>query len=118
MRISEAIMSGTIEFNDKGVTVNIPGGGKIIMGNLGDNVGLKAEPLPPLTPEEKLYGRGLCLLPVGWEDLSGDGQWQHHLNESLRQLWSSFSREQKMAIAFTTNELSDELRDSQYSHCW
>ena len=111
-------MNGTVEFNDKGVTVITPDGGKIVIGNWGDNVGPKAEPLPPLTPEEELYGRGLCLLPVGWEGLSGNGQWQHHLSESLRQLWSSFSREQKMAIAFTTNELSDELRDSQYSHCW
>ncbi|EAM7299644.1 hypothetical protein GN476_19430 [Salmonella enterica] len=111
-------MSGTVEFNDKGVTVNIPGGGKIVIGKWGDTAGPMAKPLPPLTPEEELYGRGLCLLPVGWEDLSGNGQWQHHLSESLRQLWSSFSREQKMAIAFTTNELSDELRDSQYSPCW
>ncbi|CAH3705106.1 hypothetical protein RJO52_000679 [Enterobacter hormaechei] len=111
-------MGGTIEISEVGMTVNMAGGGKIVIGNWGDNKATKAEPLPPLTPEEELYGRGLCLLPVGWEDLSGDGQWQYHLSESLRQLWSSFSREQKMAIAFTTKELSDELRDSQYSHCW
>lgn len=111
-------MGGTIEISEGGVTVNMAGGGKIVIGDFGDNTAPKAEPLPPLTPEEELYGRGLCLLPAGWEELSGEEHWQYHLSESLRHLWPSFSREQKMAIAFTANELSDELRDSQYSHCW
>ncbi|CZW82155.1 Uncharacterised protein [Enterobacter hormaechei] len=111
-------MSGTIEISDVWMTVNMPDGGKIVFGNWGDDSVNTAVPLPPLTPEEELYGRGLCLLPEGWEDLSGDGCWQYHLSKSLRHLWPSFSREQKMAIAFTTSELSDELRDSQYAHCW
>ncbi|EDT3606661.1 hypothetical protein NA414_05720 [Salmonella sp. NW631] len=111
-------MGGTIEISEVGVTVNMAGGRKIVIGDFGDNTAPKADPLPPLTPEEELYGRGLCLLPAGWEELSGEEHWQYHLSESLRHLWPSFSREQKMAIAFTANELSDELRDSQYSHCW
>lgn len=111
-------MGGTIEISEVGMTVNMAGGGKIVVGNWGDGPVNTAAARPPLTPEEELYGRGLCLLPEGWEDLSGDGCWQYHLSKSLRHLWPSFSREQKMAIAFTTSELSDELRDSQYAHCW
>lgn len=111
-------MSGTVEFNDKGVTVITPGGGKIVLGNWGDNVSPMAEPLPPRTPEEKLYGRGLCLLPAGWEELSGEENWQYHLSESLRHLWPSFSREQKMAIAYSVGELSDELTNTAYDASW
>ncbi|MEX1839114.1 hypothetical protein KMW40_01570 [Enterobacter cloacae] len=111
-------MSGTVEVNDKGVTVHMAGGGKIVIGNWGDNTAPKVEPPPPLTPEEELYGRGLCLLPDGWEDLSGDGRWQHYLTESLRHLWPSFSREQKMAIAYSISELSDELTNIAYEGSW
>lgn len=111
-------MSGTVEVDDKGVTVNIAGGGKIVIGNWGNNTAPTAEPLPPLTTEEQMYGRGLYLLPAGWDDLGEDAPWQGHLSEPLRQLWPAFSKEQKMAISFTVSELSEELRDSQYSHCW
>lgn len=111
-------MSGTVEINDKGVTVTIAGGGKIVIGNLGNNTGPTADLLPPLTPEEERYGLGLCLLPDGWEDLSGDGHWQYHLSESLRHLWPSFSREQKMAIAYSVGELSDELTNVAYEGSW
>lgn len=111
-------MGGTIDISDAGMTVNMAGGGKIVLGNLGDNISPMAEPLPPLTPEEELYGRGLCLLPAGWEALSGEEHWQYHLSESLRHLWTSFSREQKMAIAFTTSELSDELTNTAYEASW
>ncbi|HED2317908.1 TPA: hypothetical protein R4Y04_004952 [Enterobacter hormaechei subsp. hoffmannii] len=111
-------MSGSVEFNDKGVTANIPCGGKIVIGKWGDNVGPMAEPLPPLTPEEELYGRGLYLLPAGWEELSGEESWQYHLSESLRHLWPSFSREQKMAIAYSVGELSDELTNAAYEASW
>ena len=111
-------MSGTVEINDKGVTVHMTGGGKIVVGNWGDGPVNTAAARPPLTPEEDLYGRGLCLLPDGWEDLSGDGHWQHQLTESLRQLWPSFSREQKMAIAYSISELSDELTNIAYEASW
>ena len=111
-------MSGEVEINDGGVTVNLAGGGKIVIGNWGENIGPMAKPLPPLTPEEELYGRGLYLLPAGWEDLSGDEHWQRHLSESLRQLWSSFGREQKMAIAYSISELSDELTNIAYEASW
>lgn len=111
-------MGGKVEINDKGVTVHMAGGGKIVIGNWGDNKAPKTERLPPLTPEEEFYGRGLCHLPAGWEDLSDDGHWQHHLSESLRHLWPSFSREQKMAIAYSISELSDELTNIAYEGCW
>lgn len=111
-------MGGTIEISDDGVTVNIAGGGRIVFGDFGNSIGTPAEPLLPLTPEEEKYGRGLCLLPIGWEDLSGDGRWQHHLSESLHHLWPSFSREQKMAIAYSVSELSDELTNVVYEGSW
>ncbi|MCI1898187.1 MAG: hypothetical protein LKI85_07365 [Enterobacter sp.] len=111
-------MGGTIDISEVGMTVNMAGGGKIVIGDWGDNIAPKAEPLPPLTPEEELYGRDLCLLPVGWEDLSGDGHWQYHLSKSLRHLWPSFSREQKMAIAYSISELSDELTNIAYDGSW
>lgn len=111
-------MGGTIEISEVGMTVNMAGGGKIVVGDWVGNTAPKAEPLPPLNTEEELYGRGLCLLPDGWEDLSGDGHWQYHLSESLRHLWSSFNREQKMAIAYSISELSDELTNITYESSW
>lgn len=107
-------MSGTIEISEVGMTVNMAGGGKIVIGNWGDGPVNTITARPPLTPEEGPYGHGLCLLPDGWEDLSGDGHWQHHLTKSLRHLWPSFSREQKMAIAYSISELSDELTNTAY----
>lgn len=111
-------MGGTIDISGTGMTVNMAGGGVIVLGNWGDNTGPMAEPLSPLTPEEELYGRGLCLLPAGWEELSGEENWQYHLSESLRHLWPSFSREQKMAIAYSVGELSDELTNAAYEASW
>ena len=111
-------MGGTIEISEVGMTVNMAGGGKIVIGNWGDGPVNTAAARPPLTPEEELYGRGLGLLPDGWEDLSGDGHWQYHLSESLRHLWSSFNREQKMAVAYSIRELSDELTNIAYEGCW
>ncbi|WP_432465943.1 hypothetical protein ACNZ3Z_07630 [Enterobacter kobei] len=111
-------MGGTIEISEVGMTVNMADGGKIVIGNWGDVPVNTAAARPSLTPEEELYGRGLCLLPDGWEDLSGDVHWQNHLSESLRHLWSSFSREQKMAIAYSISELSDELTNIAYEGSW
>jgi hypothetical protein len=84
------------------MTVNMAGG----IGNWGDG--------PVNTITAHYPGRGRALLPDGWEDLSGDGHWQHHLTKSLRHLWPSFSREQKMAIAYSISELSDELTNTAY----
>ncbi|MBJ8809841.1 hypothetical protein [Citrobacter koseri] len=110
-------MVGTIEISDGGVAVTTDSGGKIVMGRLdGDSAPKKT--FPPLTPEEEIYGRGFCLLPAGWEVLSDDDRWQNHLSDSLRQLWPSFNREQKMAIAYTISELSDELTNITYEHTW
>lgn len=110
-------MGGIIEIDDDGVTVNIVGGGKIVVGKLG-GYAAPTKPSPLLTPEEEIYGRGFCLLPAGWEELSAGEHWQTHLSDPLRQLWSSFSREQKMAIAYTVSELSDELTNIAYEHSW
>lgn len=111
-------MDGIIEIDVDGVTVNVAGGGKIVIGNWGNDTSTAANPLPPLTPDEEKYGRGLCLLPAGWEELSAGEHWQNHLSDSLRQLWPSFNREQKMAIAYTISELSDELTNMAYEHSW
>ncbi|HFZ7864863.1 TPA: hypothetical protein ACIO6I_003725 [Salmonella enterica subsp. enterica serovar Virchow] len=110
-------MGGIIEIDDDGVTVNIAGGRKIVIGRL-EGYAVPTKPLSPLTPEEEIYGRGFCLLPAGWEALSDDEHWQNHQSDPLRQLWPSFNREQKMAIAHTINELSDELTNIAYEHSW
>lgn len=57
-------MGGTIEISEVGVTVNMAGGGKIVIGDFGDNTAPKAEPLPPLTPEEELTGAGFAYFPL------------------------------------------------------
>lgn len=48
-------------------------------------------------------------LPLEWEDLSGNGRWISHLNYELRNLWPQLTQEQKMAIARTIEEISDDL---------
>lgn len=104
--------------SEKGVVVNMASGGCISLGNWGNSGTSVSNPLPPLTPDEEKYGRGLCLLPVGWDDLSGNESWQSHLSEELRTQWSELSREQKMAIAHTIGELSDELINAAYERAW
>lgn len=111
-------MGGTVDISNDCVTVNTAGGVKIVLGFLGDSDVTPTKPLPPLTANEEKYGRGLCLLPAGWEELSAGEHWQNHLSDTLRQLWPSFNREQKMAIAYTISELSDELTNIAYDHSW
>lgn len=111
-------MDGIIEIDVDGVTVNVAGGGKIVIGNWGKDTSTGTNPLPPLTPDEEKYGRGLCLLPAGWEDLSGSESWLAHISEELRAQWPALSREQKMAIAHTIGELSDELTSTAYERAW
>ena len=44
-------MGGTIEISEVGMTVNMAGGGKIVIGNWGDGPVNTAAARPPLTPE-------------------------------------------------------------------
>ncbi|ENF6040748.1 hypothetical protein ABRV10_002761 [Citrobacter amalonaticus] len=111
-------MNNAVEIGEKGVTVHLAGGGRVVLGAWGYDTSTAANPQPPLTPDEEKYGRGLCLLPTGWEELSAGEHWQTHLSDPLRQLWPSFNREQKMAIAYTISELSDELTNIAYEHSW
>lgn len=104
--------------SEKGIVVNMAGGGRISLGNWGDSGTSVSKPLPPLTPDEEKYGRGLYQLPAGWEDLSGGESWHSHLSEELRTQWPELSREQKMAIAHTIGELSDELINAAYERAW
>lgn len=108
----------SVTVSEKGVVVNMASGGRITLGNFGDSGTRVSKPLPPLTPDEEKYGRGLYQLPAGWEDLSGSESWQAHLSAELRTKWPELSREQKMAIAHTISELSDELTNTVYDHSW
>lgn len=99
-------MGGKLEINDGSIVISHPCG-KIIFGCNGF-----PEPdvaLPELSTEEKIYGRNLCLLPTGWDDLSGDEAWIHYVGEQLKRLWSKMEREEKMAVAYAINELVDDL---------
>nr|DAP67542.1 MAG TPA: hypothetical protein [Caudoviricetes sp.] len=111
-------MGGTVEINESGMTINFAGGGGIAIGNWGVKSDQRLMEMPPLTPDEEKYGRGLCLLPLGWKELTGDANWQHHLSAELRKQWPTLSLEQKMAIAFTIGELSDELSNRACEHAW
>lgn len=53
-------MGGTIEISEVGVTVNMAGGGKIVIGDFGDNTAPKAEPLPPLPQKRNFTGAGFA----------------------------------------------------------
>ncbi|HIH5626312.1 hypothetical protein [Kluyvera ascorbata] len=108
----------SVTMSEKGVVVNMANGGRITIGNWGDSGNNVSKPLPPLTPDEEKYGRGLYLLPAGWEDLSGGESWQAHLSDELRAQWPELSREQKMATAHTIGELSDELTNAAYERAW
>ena len=108
----------SLTVSEKGVIINMASGGRIIFGNWGGSSTRVSKPLPPLTPEEEKYGRGLYQLPAGWEDLSGGASWQAHLSAELRTQWPELSREQKMAIAYSISELSDELTNIAYEGCW
>lgn len=74
----------SVAMSEKGVVVNMACGGRIFLGDLGDSSTSGSKRLSPLTLDEEKYGRGLCLLPAGWEDLSGGESWQSHLSEELR----------------------------------
>ncbi|MDA8502885.1 hypothetical protein NNO02_10520 [Citrobacter sp. Awk 2] len=116
--IARNIDNFSVEMSDKGVVVNMASGGRIVLGNWGDSSITVSKPLPPLTPDEEKYGRGLCQLPTGWEDLNGSESWLAHLSKDLRAQWPALSREQKMAIAHTIGELTEELINTANERAW
>lgn len=116
--IARNIDNLSVEMSDKGVVVNMASGGQIVLGNWGDSSITVSKPLPPLTPDEEKYGRGLCQLPTGWEDLNGSESWLAHLSKDLRAQWPALSREQKMAIAHTIGELTEELINTASERAW
>lgn len=100
------IMRGKVEISHEGIVIS-HSGGEIILGGLGSPSAHVA--LPILTPEENLYGRDLCLLPSGWDDLSGDAAWLNYLGGQLKSLWMQMEREEKMAVAYAISELVDDM---------
>ncbi|ENA6191447.1 hypothetical protein ABGB79_004816 [Salmonella enterica subsp. enterica] len=90
---------------------------RLVTGCLDNTATVDREPPVPLTAEEEIYGRGLYSLPVGWEDLFGDERWLYYLSDELRNMWLNFSREQKMAIAYSVNEMVDDIFDLECSLC-
>lgn len=99
-------MDGKLDIKDGSIVISHPGG-KIIFGC--DGSPNQDVALPELSPEEKIYGRNLCLLPTGWDDLSGDDAWLNYLGEQLKSLWSQMEREEKMAVAYAINELVGDM---------
>lgn len=110
-------MSVTVEISDARVVIISASGRRVEIGKPEDSEDTPTAPLPHLTVEEEKYGQGLCLLPAGWEDLDGDERWFHHLSAELRQLWVTFSREQRMSIAYTVSEMSDDLLNHSVESC-
>ncbi|HGG6232278.1 TPA: hypothetical protein ACJG6B_004411 [Salmonella enterica subsp. enterica serovar Enteritidis] len=88
---------------------------RLVTGCLDNTATVDREPPVPLTPEEEIYGHGLYSLPEGWEDLSGDERWLYYLSDELRNMWLQFNREQKMAIAYSVNEMVDDMFDLECS---
>lgn len=99
-------MRGKVEISHEGMAIS-HSGGKVILGGLGSPSAHVA--LPILTPEENLYGRDLCLLPSGWDDLSGDAAWLNYLGDQLKSLWMQMERKEKMAVAYAISELVEDL---------
>lgn len=91
-------MSGALLIYDDAMEINLSSGSIIKIGTLSDTHTFEAK-LAPLSTEEKLYGRGLCLLPEGWECLTGEACWITQLSDELRQNWLALSREHRMSIA-------------------
>jgi hypothetical protein len=110
-------VAGTqLVMTDKEIIVR-NGAGQVMVkfGSLGP--GGNSEPSEPLTPEEKIYGRGLCHLPPGWENLTPEQgvRWDSLVSDELRELWPQLTREQKMAVAHSLSEAYDEIIDRSYA---
>lgn len=108
-------MTGIAIIGDRMTISDGEGRQRLVTGCLDNTATVDREPPVPLTPEEEIYGRGLYSLPEGWEDLSGDERWLHHLSDELRNMWPHFPREQKMAIAYSVNEMVDDMFDLECS---
>ncbi len=108
-------MMGITLTGDRMIIHDGEGRPRLVTGCLDNTATVGREPPVPLTPEEEIYGRGLYSLPVGWEDLSGDERWLYYLSDELRNMWTHFSREQKMAIAYSVNEMVDDMFDLECS---
>ncbi|HGG5995391.1 TPA: hypothetical protein ACJG4C_004455, partial [Salmonella enterica subsp. diarizonae serovar 61:r:z53] len=82
-------MTGITLADDRMIIHDSEGRPLIVIGNQSnaEMMDRDREPPAPLTPEEEIYGRGLYSLPAGWEDLSGDERWLHHLSDELRNMW-------------------------------
>lgn len=116
-RISMNDVAGTqLVMTDKEMIIR-NGAGQIMVkiGHL--DPGGNSEPPEPLTPEEKIYGRGLCQLPFGWENLTPENgvRWDSLASAELRTLWPQLTREQKMAVAHSLSEAYDEIIDRSYA---
>lgn len=112
-RISMNDVAGTqLVMTDKEMIIR-NGAGQIMVkiGHL--DPGGNSEPSEPLTPEEKIYGRGLCHLPPDWENLTPENgeKWDSLVSDELRSLWPQLTREQKMAVAHSLSEAYDEIID-------
>jgi hypothetical protein len=110
-------VAGTqLVMTDKEMVVRNEGGQIMVkIGYLGP--GGNSEQPDPLTPEEKVYGRGLCLLPSGWENLTPENgeNWASLVSDELRALWPQLAREQKMAVAHSLGEAYDEICNRSYA---
>lgn len=108
-------MTGVTITGDRMTIRDGKGRPRLVTGCLDNTVTVDREQPEPLTAEEEIYGRGLYSLPAGWEDLSGDERWLYCLSNELRNMWPHFSREQKMAIAYSMNEMADDMFDLECS---
>lgn len=104
-------MTGITITGDRMIIRDGEGRPRLVTGCLDNTATVDREPPAPLTAEEEIYGRGLYSLPAGWEDLSGDERWLYYLSDELRNMWPQFPREQKMAIAYSMNQMADDLFD-------
>ncbi|ECO4848241.1 hypothetical protein FX474_15100 [Salmonella enterica] len=104
-------MMGITITGDQMIIRDSEGRVRLVTGDTGNTATVDRKPPAPLTAEEEIYGRGLCSLPDGWEDLSGDEQWLHYLSDELRNMWPQLPREQKMAIASSMGEMASDMFD-------
>lgn len=87
-------------------TLSVMDAGGVAMIKIGDTTGYSNCSLASVDEVSDLESYNL---PLGWDDLSGNERWISHLNDELRNLWPQFTQEQKMAIARSIEEISDDL---------
>lgn len=57
-------MNNAVEIGEKGVTVHLAGGGRVVLGAWGYDTSTAANPQPPLTPDEEKYGAVFACCPL------------------------------------------------------